>query len=810
MAVNLSPFGGVGAQFLDNSGNVLTGGKIFTYAAGTTTNQATYTNATGAIPHSNPIILDAAGRVPGGEIWLTDGLQYKFVLKDSNDVLIATYDNVVGINSNFVNYATQQEVQTATAGQTIFTLTTINYTPGTNSLSVFVDGVNQYDGVSYAYVETDSTTVTFTSGLHVGALVKFTTAVTLSSGVTTADLVSYDPPLINSVPTTVEDKLAQYVSVKDFGAAGDGVTDDTVAIQNAIDSQANTILFPKGTYLISNALNGLSNNQTLTVEGKLLISVAKWLVIDNANYVKVTSVGGEICFDTSITNNTSGGIGAGIHITNSSYVEVSGFNVTTLNSDRTLTSFVVGTKSSVACIVRDNVLTDIGIGVIAGWTDDVSQQDENNTPTSKWAIENNTFNNCGRATYANIMVRSLNNSFSRTDPYALTAHRLLGNKINRLGGGGVSDIAIEYWSNGGAIAENVITGNAVDTYSHIAISCAKAYDLQISGNKIEGAWNYQGIELATCDSCVVDANRIYGALNTGVNSAAIGISAAVLNDPSSTGNTLSSNTIVNCFRGILLGGSGTSLATNTVITGNTFNSITSSAIYVAGSVTTVQVNANAFNSCATAIYSIGGVTTGSSYLNVIGNTFRNTTAQVLFSENNSGDGRPFRFIANQVYGWGSSTAPQAIMPRCVQSEIVNNTFADDGRSKSGFPGSKVYAVNRSFGYGTVKHIVRDNVVVGADAQLSISAISSDLAPINSLNVGGFYNNYSIHSYSSVNSAVPSGQVRIMDMAGPPLSGAWIVGDYVMNSAPTAGGNIGWVCTTAGSPGTWKTFGAIAA
>jgi len=266
MTVLLSPYGGVGAQFLDNSGNVLTGGKIFTYAAGTTTNQATYTNATGAIPHANPIILDAAGRVPGGEIWLTDGLSYKFVLKDSNDVLLATYDNVVGINSNFVNYAVQEEIQTATAGQTVFNLNTINYTPGTNSLSVFVDGVNQYDGISYAYVETDSDTVTFTSGLHVGALVKFTTAVTLSSGVTTADLVSYSPPFINSVPTTVEDKLAQYVSVKDFGAAGDadpitGVgTDDTVAIQAALDSAGGTdvqlsVFFPDGTYRTTATLN---------------------------------------------------------------------------------------------------------------------------------------------------------------------------------------------------------------------------------------------------------------------------------------------------------------------------------------------------------------------------------------------------------------------------------------------------------------------------------------------------------------------------------------------------------------------------
>ena len=44
----------------------------------------------------------------------------------------------------------------------------------------------------------------------------------------------------------------------------------------------------------------------------------------------------------------------------------------------------------------------------------------------------------------------------------------------------------------------------------------------------------------------------------------------------------------------------------------------------------------------------------------------------------------------------------------------------------------------------------------------------------------------------------------------PTSGDWEQGDVIYNSAPTAGGTIGWVCTTAGSPGTWKTFGTIAA
>lgn len=176
MAVNLSPIWGAGAQLFDNSGNVLTGGKIYTYAAGTTTPAATYTSSNGVTANSNPIILNSAGRVPY-EIWLTDGTAYKFVLKDSNDILIATYDNLTGLNSNFVAYTSQQEIQTATASQTVFNLTTMQYQPNTNNLSVFVDGVNQYGpGAQYAYVETDSDTVTFVSGLHVGASVKFTTS----------------------------------------------------------------------------------------------------------------------------------------------------------------------------------------------------------------------------------------------------------------------------------------------------------------------------------------------------------------------------------------------------------------------------------------------------------------------------------------------------------------------------------------------------------------------------------------------------------------------------------------------------------
>jgi hypothetical protein len=274
MTVLLSPVGGVAAQFFDNNGNPLSGGKLFSYAAGTTTPAATYTSSLGITAHTNPIVLDSGGRVPGGEIWLTDGIIYKFVLQTSTNVLIATYDNIVGINSNFVNYTTEQEIQTATAGQTVFNLTTTQYQPGTNSLTVYVDGVNQYGpGAQYAYLETDGDTVTFVSGLHVGASVKFTTATQTTGNATNASVVAYEPPFTGSVGTTVEDKLAQYVSVKDFGAVGDGVVDDADAIQAALDAHPN-VYVPPGTYLSSKAIK-LDTGNTLFGAG-IGVSTIKW------------------------------------------------------------------------------------------------------------------------------------------------------------------------------------------------------------------------------------------------------------------------------------------------------------------------------------------------------------------------------------------------------------------------------------------------------------------------------------------------------------------------------------------------------
>ena len=179
-------------QFFDSNGDPLSGGKVYTYAAGTSTPLATYTDQGGATPNANPVILDSRGEAA---IWfgVSSTSSYKIVLKTSADVLIWTADNITGSLASL-------------------------------------------------------------AGSGGSSLVGF-----LQSGT-------------GAVARTVQAKERDVVSVKDFGAVGDGVVDDHAAIQAALNVAATSnaavcVFMPQGVYSIGTSTLTIPSRVTLEGAG---------------------------------------------------------------------------------------------------------------------------------------------------------------------------------------------------------------------------------------------------------------------------------------------------------------------------------------------------------------------------------------------------------------------------------------------------------------------------------------------------------------------------------------------------------------
>lgn len=171
----------------------MAGGKLYSYIAGTTTPQSTYTDSTSATANANPVILDSRGEAG---VWLADDAFYKLSLYTADNILVWTVDQI-------------------------------------------------------------------SSNITLAALAE-------SNG---SSLIGYLPAGTGAVATTVQTKLRETVSVKDFGAVGDGVTNDTTPLTNFLTAASGKKAFlPAGTYKITSLISiALTDCEIVGVPGSTII-----------------------------------------------------------------------------------------------------------------------------------------------------------------------------------------------------------------------------------------------------------------------------------------------------------------------------------------------------------------------------------------------------------------------------------------------------------------------------------------------------------------------------------------------------------
>jgi parallel beta-helix repeat protein len=487
MVVNLSLLAGAGAQFFTNNGLPLSGGLLYSYNAGTSTPLATYTSSAGITTNANPIILDAAGRVPE-QIWLANGYSAKFVLKTSTDELIWTKDNIpASPQPPIVNDASS-----------------ITYDYGYN-----VTAGNFIIGQTYL-ITSVGTTNFLTIGAVTNTVGTYFIATGTGSGTGTADFIR-----------SVQVKLQETVSVKDFGAVGDGTTDDTAAIQAAINSIPTStggtshgyeIYFSPGKYKITSTIT--IGNRRITFWANSIMgsgsSAIIYMATNNITWFDFTTGNSDViaiegleflgnatgtgicfnlgrtaqpCYDSRITNCWFAAIGGtailgtnlqGCHITNCAFDSATAIGI----------NLLVGSNNIISTNRFYGNSTN-GIKLAQG---------------SNNIFSNNMFDFCNEA----ILI-----SFAGTDTRsnAINGNLFRANQtdivLNGLGG--------VYTSNTGVNDTSVI-GNTSDRNYKTFLSATDSHQLRCIGNTIadpngDGGSNAVNI-LGTCDAPYLTGNSV--------------------------------------------------------------------------------------------------------------------------------------------------------------------------------------------------------------------------------------------------------------------------------------------------------------
>lgn len=759
MAVNLSFIGGAGWQFFTDDGVPLSGGKIFTYAAGSTTPLTTYTSRAGDTPNTNPIILDAAGRTPQ-QVWATEGLLYKYVVTDANNVLIRSWDNIGG---SAVSADLAQDLASTTD----------------NNKGDALVGFRQSNASGF---------------------------------------------LASTVGRTVNAKLQEFVSVLDFGAVGNGLADDTAAIRAAVTA-SRAVSFPVGYTFRITAEIVVPDNTTLFGEGTIFV--------DQTTYVRAFRIGsnsvvrGLTFRGTGAPTPVSAGLlggqrGVAISSFNSFNVKVLNckfysFVAVNLNSGADIVEFGFGHAYEVSQCYFDTsneAFGDIGASYSCG-----------NVIINK----NISYSNSDWFYYASSVGSTVNvpgTNVSSTAYHIVTDNIMIKNRWGSSAFGfqtGRHGIGIHY---DGGLSYLVAVGNVIGNTSRHGIYARGSSDPN------EGAGPN------------IFSNNFFAYCGTGDNSAYCSSIRVECTLPCIiTGNYMenagySPNGVagaypaydIECVRGVR----------ELIVANNTCINAKNGAIAILATIpgrriTNVKIAGNSIKNSAFGVAftyfagtEISDIQILNNHITLTGATGAGNTANGIYFEESASAGVRYSLtiIGNTIVGLGKTSSQYGIASvfgtgvlsstSLVKNNILRNLQVGLA-SRRVLTASVNYLQHRQLGT-TVQW--RENRFVSCGEALSAPRISgANLAMVGPDNIyedctsglpATTYTTLGPFEGSMIGRDASGNMLVEFTAASAPTSQQYYVGDKVINSAPAASGNIGWVCVAAGAPGTWKTFGAIAA
>jgi hypothetical protein len=541
-----------------------------------------------------------------------------------------------------------------------------------------------------------------------------------------------------------------------WGAKGDGATDDTAAIQAAI-ATGRGILLPRGTYVVTAGFYPKSNTQIRGERGATIKAAGAtgfpFMNLSNVHDVIVE----DLTFDGDVPNRAIGsGIQSGLHINHGSYNNT----------------------------IRRVTVTNCGVGG-NGLTIEVAEDDDSDTHTN--VIENCLINDPNGQLSFGIRVAT-NWSLSKNSSEYVRFTRNNTIRDNRIIGTTWNAIEIA----GPATMHNTITGNhAVASLGNTGIEADKGASYNVfSDNHVNnvvaiGTSPFAGFR---CQGGTGDFPTRYAVGNTFAN------------------NTVSRNTKhpSRAFVGMIIDyAERTTVHALHVIDNFSLSHVSETLngiqIYEAAD---TQITDYVFHQAgsASAKYGILGNE------NVVDLSIVNASITLVpdgtvdqairLTDGATGLTVTGSLLSGGQSGIAVSTAGRSVtQARISGNKFIGHTYAPVNIGLTGSALSGVVSGNIFDTTGTYAIRANDASALIAHGNISNTAVLD-------------YAGRSRQFGNARDSGTSIGNRAVSWGTSAPASGSWLVGDVVYNTGPAAKSFIGWICTSAGSPGTWVPFGLI--